>query len=139
MVRITFFFNRLFYFLQPYCPNGISSMGNSGCFPRGKLAATESRYPTYDACWVFKCFHNPPNFDMDYRIFNVHTDVNARNCTRGCTDTVRESALKDDSGRKIPCRTGDSNLRQQRNGPMLYQLSYVPTPVSYTHLRAHET
>ena len=23
------------------------------------------------ACWVFLCFHNPPNSDMDNRIFNV--------------------------------------------------------------------
>ena len=30
----------------------------------------------------------------------------------GCTDTVRESALEADSGRKIPCRTVDSNPRQ---------------------------
>ena len=71
----------------------------------GKPAATESRYTTYSACWVFSCFHNPPNFDMDYGIFNVHTHVNACDCTRGCTDTGRESALKADSGRKIPCRT----------------------------------
>ena len=46
----------------------------------------------------------------------------------GCTDTVRESALKIDSGRKIPLRTGESNLRQWRAGPTLYQLSYIPTP-----------
>ena len=44
----------------------------------------------------------------------------------GCTDTLRESALKVDSGRKIPCRTGESNLRQRRVGLMLYKLSYVP-------------
>ena len=44
----------------------------------------------------------------------------------GCTDTVRESALKVDSGRKIPCHTGESNLRQRRAGRMLYQLSYIP-------------
>ena len=44
---------------------------------------------------------------MDYRIFNVHTDVNACDCTRGCTDTVRESALKVDSRRQIPCLTGE--------------------------------
>ena len=37
----------------------------------------------------------------------------------GCTDTVRESALKADSGRKIPYRTWDSIPRQY------YQLSYV--------------
>ena len=24
-------------------------------------------------CWLFLCFHNPPNSDMDYRIFNVST------------------------------------------------------------------
>ena len=25
------------------------------------------------ACWLLSCFHNPPNSDMDYRSFNVHT------------------------------------------------------------------
>ena len=44
----------------------------------------------------------------------------------GCTDTVGESALKVDSGRKIPCRTGESNLPQRRAGSTLYQLSYIP-------------
>ena len=47
----------------------------------------------------------------------------------GCTDTVRESVLKVDSGRKILCRTGESNLRQRRAGPTFYQLSYIPTGV----------
>ena len=31
-----------------------------------------------------------------------------------------------DSGRKIPCRTEESNLRRWSAGPMLYQLSYIP-------------
>ena len=35
---------------------------------------------------------------MDYRIFNARTDVNACDCAGGCTDTVKESALKADSG-----------------------------------------
>ena len=73
---------------------------------------------------------NPPNSDMDYGIFNVHTDVNACDCTWGCADTARESALKADSGRKIPCRTGESNLRRRRAGLMLYQLSYIPSPLT---------
>ena len=63
---------------------------------------------------------------MKYGILNVRTNVNAYDCTQGCTDTVRESALKGESRRKIPCRTGESNLRRQRAGPMLYQLSYIP-------------
>ena len=66
---------------------------------------------------------------MDYRIFNVRTDVIACDCTRGCTDTVSESALKFDSGRKILCRTGESNLRRLPARQMLYQLSYIPTPL----------
>ena len=83
-----FFFNFLnFYFLQLYCFNAIFPMGNPGCFHWLKPAATGSCYPTYCACWVFYCFHNPPNFDMDYRLFHVRTDVNACDCTRGCTDT----------------------------------------------------
>ena len=44
----------------------------------------------------------------------------------GCTDTVRESAPKVDSGRIIPCRTRDSNPRQYCAwlfGRTLYQLS----------------
>ena len=45
-----------------------------------------------------------------------------------CTDTVRESALKVDSGRKIPCRTEELNLPQRRAGSTLYQLSYIPAP-----------
>ena len=68
---------------------------------------------------------------MDDDIFNVRTDINACDCTRGCRDTVEESALKVDSGRKIPCRTGESNLRRRCTGPTLYQLSYIPTLIWY--------
>ena len=77
---------------------------------------------------------------MDYRIFNMHTDVNACNCTQGCMRTTSESALKADSGRKIPCRTRESNLHWRCEGPLLYQLSYIPTlpqacmPDSVLHL-----
>ena len=65
---------------------------------------------------------------MDYRIFNVRIDVNACDCTRGCTDTVRESALKVVFRRKISCRAGESYLRRRRVGPVLYQLSYILIP-----------
>ena len=46
---------------------------------------------------------------------------------RGCTDTVRESALEVDSGRKILCRTGNSNPCQccaWLFSWTFYQLSY---------------
>ena len=46
---------------------------------------------------------------------------------KGVRTYVTESALKVDSGRKIPCRTVESNLRQRRAGPILYQQSYIPT------------
>ena len=37
----------------------------------------------------------------------------------GRRDTMRESALKVDSGRKIPCHTTELNLRQQRASPVV--------------------
>ena len=78
---------------------------------------------------------------MDYGIFNVHTDVNACDCTRGlqrgCWDAVRESGVKVNSRRKIPCRAGESNLRRRRAGPMLYQLSYIFTH-THTDVRSYK-
>ena len=52
-------------------------------------------FVTYGACWTCLCCHNSPNSDMDcrMRIFIVYKDVNACNCTQGCTDTERGSAL----------------------------------------------
>ena len=51
--------------------------------------------------------------------------------SRGVRTHVRESSLKVDSGRKIPCRTGESNLHQGRAGPTPWQLSYIPVPLYY--------
>ena len=61
----------------------------------------------------------------------VRTDVNARDCTRGCTDTGRESELESESGRKIPRRTGESYLRQWCAAPTLHQLSYNPAQSNF--------
>ena len=49
IIIITYFFKTFFTFYN-CCPNGISPMGDSGCFPQGKPAATESCYLTYCAC-----------------------------------------------------------------------------------------
>ena len=74
---------------------------------QGKASSDSVAPPTYRACWVFQCFHNPPNSDMHYGIFNVHTNENARDCTSGCTDNVTESALKVDSGEKSLAAPGN--------------------------------
>ena len=100
---------------------GISSMGSSSRFSQGKPAATESRYPTItnlSACWSFSCFHNPPNSDMDCRIFNVRTSlfVFVRVHT-GVGHTGSESAqhfwLGKNSHKFVLCswRRRDSNIR----------------------------
>ena len=55
-IQLDFLFSSLLFiylFIQLYYSFGISPMRNSGCSPRGKPAATESRYPTCGACWVF--------------------------------------------------------------------------------------
>ena len=60
---------------------------------------------------------------MDYGIYNVHTDVNAYDCTRGCTDIVRESALKANWEKNPLLHRG---IEPVPVGPMVYQLSYIP-------------
>ena len=56
------------------------------------------------------------------------------------TDAIRESAPEADSGRTIPCRTGDSNPRQYCAWPfsqMLYPWSHpCSKPASYP-MRLH--
>ena len=68
---------------------------------------------------------------MGYRIFNMPTEVNTCHFTWGYTDTTRVAALKIDSGRRIPRHAGELNLHQQLAGLTLYQLSYIPTPITH--------
>ena len=113
--------------LHLYCPSGISPMGNSGCFPRGEPSATESRYRStvHAGCFSVSIIYHTLTWTTGSSTC-PHNDVNACDCARGCTDTVRESAPKVDHRSKIPCRAGEPNLRERRAGPMLYQLSFIP-------------
>ena len=83
---------------QPYAlysPAGLLPSKIRTVFPRGKPAATESRYPNrLCKLGVLVLPYIPPNSETDYRIFNVRKAVNARDYRRGCTDTVKEAILK---------------------------------------------
>lgn len=66
------------------------------------------------------------------KIFNMHTDINAYNCTwvgwgevGSSTYMRRESALKVYPGRKIACCAGKLNQHPQHAGCNTYPLSYV--------------
>ena len=37
------------------------------------LGQPHSIYGGTSTCWLFLCFHNPPNSDIDYWIFNMRT------------------------------------------------------------------
>ena len=62
-------------------------MGNSVAFPgESQLRQSRATQPGVHAgCFSVSMIH--ANSDMDYGIFNVRTDVNARDGTLGCTDT----------------------------------------------------
>ena len=55
----------IFIFIIPFRKFRLFSLGTATAASRAVLPSPES------ACWVFSCFHNPPNSDMDYRIFNA--------------------------------------------------------------------
>ena len=66
----------------------------------------EQRYPLLAVCAVFSCVQKLVRFVTCSQML---IRVSAHG---SCMDTVSEYAVKIYSGRKIPCRTGDSNLCQ---------------------------
>ena len=120
----------LLIFFQLFCPKWDFSHGKFGWLSPGKASCDRVKLPYLRCILGVLEFHNPPKSEMDYMIFNVDTDVNACDCTRGCTDTGKESAPRVVSGRKIPCRTWKSNLRQRCDCPTLCQLNYIPTSLA---------
>ena len=101
--------------------------GNSDRLSRARHNTTRAALPIpTSVCSISVC----PNSAMAASVWGLLT------CTQmlmhaiahgGCTDTVRETALEVDSGRKVPCRTRDSNPRQHCAwlfSRLLYRLSY---------------
>ena len=41
--------------------------------PRGAKLPLSYLLLLFSACWVYSCFRNPPDSDMDYRVFIVRT------------------------------------------------------------------
>ena len=107
-IRDHFFFFFFFFKTQTSLPLA----GNSGRSPDlGKeQQPQEQRYPFLSVCAVFSCiqiFVWLGFLTCAQMIMLMHAIAHG-----GCTETVRESALEVDSGRKIPCCTGDSNPRE---------------------------
>ena len=88
-------------------------------FPgESQLRQSRDTQPTvHDGCFRVSIIHRTPTWttgSLTCAQMLMHAIAHG-----GVRTHVRESALKLDSGRKIPCRTGESNLRQWRDGPML--------------------
>ena len=79
-IILTSFYNRI-------VPMGFLPREIRVAFPgESRLGQSRATQPTVHAgCFII--LHNPSDSDMDYGIFNVHTDVNACDCTWDCTDT----------------------------------------------------
>ena len=110
-------------------------MGNSGRFflRESQLRQSRATKPTVHAgCFSVSIIHRTLTWTtgcLTCAQMLMHAIANG-----GVRTHVRESALRVDSGSKIPCRIGESTVRQRRNGPMLYQLSYISTPIWCTSL-----
>ena len=100
----------------------LSLVGNLSCFTWELFtAAARAVLPIpIGVCSIFMCPNN--GMSASCGIFNVRTDTDACDCTPGL------SALEVDSGRKIPCRTGDSKLCQYY--ACIFQLDTLPTELS---------
>ena len=83
-----------------------------------QLRQSRATQPTvHDGCFIVSIIHRIMIWTtgpLMYAQMLMHA------IAHGCVRThVRESALTVDSGRKMPCRTGDSKLHQRRDSPML--------------------
>ena len=115
-VHVLFFF---FTFYNCIVPMGFLPWEIRVAFPRGsQLRQSRATQPTVHAgCFGVSIIHRTLTWtagSLTCAQMLMHTIAHG-----GVRSHVRESALKVDSGRKIPCRTGESNLRQRRDGPML--------------------
>ena len=92
----------------------------------------EQCYPFLTMNAVFSCVQTMVWLPM-FRIFNTFSPQTLMHAIAqgGCTDTVRESALEIDCGRKILCRTGDPNPRQSLLR-LAFQSDALPTELCLT-------
>ena len=67
-----------FFILQPYCPFEISPIGNSSCWESWLRQSRTTQPMVHAGCSSVSMIHQT---DMDCRIFNMSTDVNACGCT----------------------------------------------------------
>ena len=108
------------------------SVLSHGDFAREKFSERQLRrgratQPTVHArCFSVFILHRTLTWTTGF--FNVRTDILSYDCTRGCTDIVREFASKVDSGTTNPLPPGESNQRQRRVALKLYRLGYLPSP-----------
>ena len=115
-----FSFFCLLPFLQTFSPRyvfffkstSLPLAGNFGRLTWVRHSSPKSSATHFYQCVQCFCVSRQWRGCQSFGIFKVHTDFDACGWTRGCTDTVRESALKVGSGEKISCRTWDSNPRQ---------------------------
>ena len=73
-LHLFFVFCFCFTLYYPFREIGLPYPGKATAAARAALIPS----PT-NACWIFSCFRNPPNSDINCRIFNVRT------CVRACT------------------------------------------------------
>ena len=97
------------------------------------LGQPHSVFGGKSVCWLFSCFHNPPNSDMDYRIFNVCTWSNSV-CVRihtgvGHTDSESAQPVWLRKTHNLYCAPdGIRTLDLWIFGPTLYPLSQPVIP-----------
>ena len=118
-------------------------LGKSGLPYMGKAEQPqEQRYPFLSVCVVFSRVQTMVWLPV-FGSFNVHTHVEACNCTRGLYwhhKRVCTGSWDVDSGRKISCCTGDLNLHQYHAwlfSRMLYQLSCPGPSLNIACLQFH--
>ena len=104
------------------CPNGATH--SYQCVQH--FPVSKRRYPFLSVCAAFSCVQTMARLPVFGTFLLMYESAHG-----GCTDNVRVSALKADSGEQLPCCTRDSNPRQYCSWLLirtLCQLNYRSSP-----------
>ena len=116
-----FFFLLFFSFYNCIVPVGFLLWAIRVAFPGdSQLRQSRATQPSVHAgCFSVSVIHRTLTWTT--RSLRCAQTLMHSGAHRTRTGTVRVSVLKVNSGRKIPCRTRESNLRQRHDGPILYR------------------
>ena len=99
--------------------------------------------PLFSACWVFSCFRNPLNSDIDYigylACVHDHSYVGVYTQGLGILTASQHNIFDSEKVTSFSCASDGVRTLGQRTLSLTYQLSHPISPVAIVYFQCHES